>query len=139
MQINNISSTDFNGKAKFLSGLKRCEKDYAKKLLNYEIDGKTNKAFLSEKNFDLGFFDSKQNQRSDILYLSTPIKYLVKKGNDIHERHDIQLYEIDIISDIKAGAEKLRGIIEKIGNTIENSYPTQYNTRAQKRKIKHSI
>ena len=132
MQIDNISAAAFCGKPKFLRGLKPCEKEYAKQLLDTNIGGMKNRDFLSECKFDLRFYNSKNNPSSDTLYISTIIKYLDKSGRSAVGKSDIQLHEIDIASGVDAGAEKLRSIMQKIESDIDNKYPTYYNTWLQK-------
>lgn len=139
MEVNSISTTNFSGKALFLSGLKKNEKAYAKQILDFKFDGITNSELLAEKNFDIKFFDAKENKSCDTLYLSTDINYLVKQGQKVLGFSDKQLHEIDIKSGVEGGAIQLRKVIEKINGDIAKRYPTQYNTKQQKAALEETI
>ena len=139
MRINNISTTNFDGKAKYLRGIKGSEKDFAQKILDFKVNGTSNREFLEGKNFNIGFYDSKKNPSSDTLFLSVPIRYLQECGSKIHGFEDRQVHEINILSGVEAGANALRRVIEKIDGDIATRYPAQYNSWGQKIKLKRNM
>ena len=112
---------------------------FANKILDYKVDGETNRELLAKTNFDIKFFDSKKSKSEDTLYLSTNINYLVKKRQEVLDCKDVQMHEIDITAGTKQGAQKLREVISKINHDIEDRYPMQYNNNSQKFLIKTAM
>ena len=134
MYIDKISNNNFQGKAYFKKTIGEKEKEFANKILDFEIDGISNRKFLAEKNFDMDFrsYNSKRTIHPKLEIYSL-IKYVISGGYCKGEPNlNYNPLDIKLDEGVEKGAQTLREHILNTEKFIEKYYPTHYYTNWQK-------
>lgn len=138
MQINNISNNSFDGKFIIPKPLSKKEKEFAEKLMNYEINGVTNAKYLSGKNFDVNIYaPSKKKRIPNKLSFIIGLKHIGTEKNDRGVGITTLTKQVICLDDgIPNAANNLRSYIDRTDSYLDDNLPTQYNTNFQKFLIK---
>ena len=133
MRTEHISNNNFQGKAKLSKRLSKQEKIFAQKILDYEIDGMTNRKYLSKKNFDIDLLcrNTKKTVHPKLMAFSS-INYILTRGRlRGQESSYVNKLQINIENGAEKGATELRAFIDATNDFIDKRLPTQFNNKLQ--------
>ena len=138
MQIDYISNNTFQGKFKVSKFLNKKEKTYANQILEYNLDGITNKKYLAKKNSDIDIYSTNSKRT-----VNPKLKFYVSMdylSNEWTERGDSKIrffgQAVRMDEKIESGAKMLRAFIDSTEDYRSTKMPTQYNNCFQKLLLK---
>ena len=141
MHIDNVSNKNFQGKFIYSKYLSEKEKQFAKNIVNQEIDGISNKKFLADKNFDilLQAFNNRKTIHPK-LKIQPLIKYIIKGGYCKGQTNtNYNPLELRLDERVENGGKMLRKHITDTEEFIEKYYSTHYYTKMQKWQMKLKV
>ena len=134
MRINNMSDNCFHGRFIIPEGLPANEQKFAEKIINYKLNGITNKKYLRGSNFDVNVIKNLANNNDNKnLKLNIDISYIgtlnFDKGIDCtySESENVSVEE-----SVYKAARTLRNLIDSTEQYVDNNLPGQYNSKLQK-------
>ena len=128
MQICAASNNVFEGKACFHKNLPKPMKDYANRLLDSTVNGKTIRSKLAEKSYDMTFFTTSSKKAvNPKLEFYSGFKVLNPKDKKYYNRR------VRIKDDFNINAEKVSRFIDEVEDY--KKWYDGYNTLGERLKI----
>ena len=93
MRVNNINETRFDGKINFDKKMPKSLQEYANRVLDYKIDGKSARDIIANKSYDVGVsnISSKKAIHPKLMFLTSFKVTSFKDGSeDVYYRHNIR-------------------------------------------------
>ena len=128
MRIDSISNNSFQGKLILSPYLSEKEMKFAKEILNYKLDGISNKQLLSKKKFDMSIRSyNYYKTEADAITLNSYINYIIQEGFCKGDKNrNYNPIEIKMSNTAEEGAKILRDHFADTEKLIAERYPTHY-------------
>ena len=128
MRIDSISNNSFQGKLILSPYLSEKEMKFAKEILNYKLDGISNKQLLSKKKFDMSIRSyNYYKTEADAITLNSYINYIIQEGFCNGDKNrNYNPIEIKMSNTAEEGAKILRDHFADTEKLIAERYPTHY-------------